>query len=248
MVSRAVLRDAMRRVDDFRRRRGARAGVRLVVGHIRRRLWHSEAHVWYVLDLSSPPAVRELPQGYRLIRGNDEDADRIADLETVGPMTARARIADGADFWLVIDGEDRSAFACWTFHDKAPVFAAANGFLRLPADVAVLEDSVTSEHHRGRGIAPAAWTVVADELVRTGVRWLLTKVELDNTPSRRAVNKVGFLPYALMQLRRRTVRRTVAVWTDGSPLGEQLVRGLPGRRSASPPPEVLGYRTPPHAA
>jgi GNAT superfamily N-acetyltransferase len=76
-----------------------------------------------------------------------------------------------------------------------------------------LEDSVTAPLARGRGVAPAAWSAIADELAGEGVRRMITKVRVDNLPSRKAVEKVGFEGVALMHfkrigpLRRTSVRR-----------------------------------------
>ena len=195
--------------------------------------------MWYALDLATPPALRPLPDGYRIIRGTEEDADRISQLDTIGPLAARQRMKEQADFWLVADEQDRSAFACWTFRGQAPVFAAAGGTMQIADDVAVLEDSVTSADHRGRGIAPAAWTAVAGELSQAGVRWMVTKIARENVASRRAIVKAGFNAYAMVEHVRRGPKRTVRAWTDDSEVARQLVHALPASEAPGQPPEPL---------
>jgi RimJ/RimL family protein N-acetyltransferase len=70
--------------------------------------------------------------------------------------------------------------------------------MALAPGTACLEDSVTASAARGRGVAPGAWTAIAEGLAAEGVRRLITKVEVDNIPSRRAVEKVGFRAVSLM--------------------------------------------------
>ena len=75
--------------------------------------------------------------------------------------------------------------------------------LPVPArDAASLEDSVTSPDHRGQGIAPAAWERVADSLADRGIPAMLTTVRADNTPTLKALKKVGFTPYAAVRYTR----------------------------------------------
>jgi RimJ/RimL family protein N-acetyltransferase len=75
------------------------------------------------------------------------------------------------------------------------------------------------------GIAPAAWTLIGDELARAGFNTLVTKIETSNTPSRRAVEKVGYRPVAEMRYMRVGSRRRTAVRSlDG--LGEELATRL----------------------
>jgi L-amino acid N-acyltransferase YncA len=94
--------------------------------------------------------------------------------------------------------------------------------LELPPGVASLEDTVTSPLARGQGVAPAAWSRMADALAERGVGTMVTTVESENAPTHRAVSKVGFAEYAAVRYTRIGPRRRVEVWTDGDPLGEQL--------------------------
>jgi GNAT superfamily N-acetyltransferase len=103
----------------------------------------------------------------------------------------------GADLWLVLDGQ-QLVFACWIFHGSMPMLAAPGARLMLPPEIVCLEDSLTSASYRGRGVAPAAWSEIADALEPTGVEYIITKIEESNTASRRAIVKSGFHESAIM--------------------------------------------------
>ncbi len=119
----------------------------------------------------------------------------------MSPSEARERLRDANDLWLVLE-HDRALFSCWIFRDGTPVIAAPGGQLPLPAGTVCLEDSVAAAAARGRGIAPAAWSAIADTLAEEGQEHMITKVAVDNAPSRRAVEKAGFDAVALMHFRR----------------------------------------------
>ena len=222
---------------NYVQRRGVRSAAGLLADHAKRRVWAEESHTWYALDLEGERPRRPLPEDLRLVRDDREALDRIADLDTISPAAARERLDAGGRSWLVLDDQGRGAFACWNFFGAAPVFAAAGGELQLPGHVVVLEDSVTSPEQRGRGVAPAVWSVVGDTLASEGFRYLITKIERANVPSRKAIVKAGFRLYALDEHVQRGPRRQVRVWTDGGELGEHLVSALPAARAPGPSPE-----------
>jgi GNAT superfamily N-acetyltransferase len=166
-----------------------------------------EEHVWYVLELSR---VKRLPlaDGYELRQAEDADLEQASTLTTMGRDEMATRRNRGARLWLVLH-EGEPAFACWIFPRVTPVRAAMDRVLELPRGVACLEDSFTGASHRGQGIAGAAWTSVARELKNEGFTTLITKVEVDNVPSRKAVEKAGFRGASTMRLRRRGRRERV---------------------------------------
>ena len=90
-----------------------------------------------------------------------------------------------------------------------------------------LEDSVTSSAYRGRSVAPAAWSQIADSLEQAGVESIITKIDENNVPSRRAVEKVGFREIATMRYRRQGLshRTTVTAGTTGE-TAESLAENL----------------------
>jgi RimJ/RimL family protein N-acetyltransferase len=167
-----------------------------------------EHHVWYVLDLAEI-IDRPLADGYTL-RQIDPNEDLGAVLIDVRPEIAGPRLAEGNQAWVVEDAEGDPAFNCFVFFGRTPARAAESRSLLLPPGTACLEDSVTAAAHRGHGIAGGAWAKIAAGLRDDGFEVLVTKVEVENVPSRKAVEKIGFLPAAVMHLRRRGVVEHVA--------------------------------------
>lgn len=161
----------------------------------------TERHVWYELDPGAERPKRALEAGLTLRRGEADDASLLADLETVTPDEASARIDGGNDQWLVLDG-DELLFSCWIFRRLTPVLGAPGGELALADGMVCLEDSVTTAAARGRGIAPAAWSAIGDGLAGEGQRRMITKVTVENAPSRKAVEKAGFEGVAIMGFKR----------------------------------------------
>jgi RimJ/RimL family protein N-acetyltransferase len=181
-----------------------------------------EEHVWYSLELATERSRRPLPDRLRLARERgEEEPPPLAGEE------ARDRLAVGAEMWVVRD-DDQAAFACWIFRERAPVLACRTGWLEIPAGAVVLEDSITSPAFRGRGIAPAAWSAIADFLAAEGLQRMLTKVEVENTASRRAVEKASFAEVAIMRLTRLGPRKRVEI-VPFAPIGLTLAEQLGAR-------------------
>ena len=190
---------------------------------VRRVFFLCEEHVWYQLDLADERPRRDLIDGVRLLRAGDDDLHYV---EEFGRYVeeARERRAAGNDLWVALEGE-QPLFACWTFRTDTPVYAAKGGWLQLPERTACLEDSVTSPLARGKGIAPASWTLIADALAQEGFDAMITKVATDNAPSRKAVGKSGFREIAVMEMTRVGPSRRVAVACMGG-VAESLARSL----------------------
>lgn len=169
-----------------------------------------ERHLWYTLDLRIARPAAVMPGGFELRRAGPADIALLQDLPTIGLHEAQARHRAGADLWLVLD-DGAPAFACWIFRERTPVLAARGGWLPLPPATACLEDSVAAPAYRGRGLAAAAWSAIAGDLARGGMTSIVTKVREDNAASRRAVEKAGFEPTALMSLTRLAMRAHVDV-------------------------------------
>src|SRR5215208_3204611 len=151
------LRSAVREdgVGGVARRVAARGGHSLLL---------SEEHIWYALDLTGERPRRELPEGFELhLATEDEVEDAAALPNQAGVDELRARIAGTADVYMVRE-HGNPAFACTIFRERTPTIAVRGGWLDLPADTVCLEDSGTSPDFRGRGVAPGAWTAIADAL------------------------------------------------------------------------------------
>jgi GNAT superfamily N-acetyltransferase len=204
------------------------ATARVVLGAIGARVYLDESHAWYSLDLDGVHEAPSLPEGMRLVRATDADVASYVALGAASAASVRARLDAGASLWLVSEGP-RAAFACWTFAHATPVAAARGGRLRLPEQCLCLEDSVTAPTFRGRGIAPAAWDAIAKQLRAEGFMLMITKVEIANAPSRRAVTKAGFVEFAIVRHRRLAQRRRVEVWPHAGVLGVDLAGALPAR-------------------
>lgn len=203
-------------------RHGARGVARIASKRARRRFNADEAHIWYSLDLGEDRPRRELPEGLVLRLATEADFPAIEALPGADPVHALRRgLAAGHELWVVDDGE-RLAFCCWIHLGVAPVLAARHGSLVLPAGVVCLEDSVTSPDFRGRGVAPGAWAAIADRFAAAGYSAVITKVETDNQPSRRAVEKAGFREIATMRLERRGFTTRVTVVPGDGALGYEL--------------------------
>ena len=158
----------------------------------------AEAHVWYQLDLArTARAERSRTRSGSCAPATTSSAapSRWAS----GIEEVRQRRAQGNDLWLAAD-DGGPLFRCWIYRRRAPVLAAPGGWLELPQDSVCLEDSATTARARGRGIAPGAWTAIADSLEAEGVARMITKVGVDNEASRRAVVKSGFREVGVMRL------------------------------------------------
>lgn len=196
------------------RRFGVVGGVRRVAaiaGHwLSRALYVREQHVWYMLDLTAPLSQITCPPGFDIAMAAAGDVALLEQLPTIGAYIARQRLAAGTELWLLREGT-HAASACWIFRDRTPVFAARTGWLTLPPHTVCLEDTVTSPAYRGRGLAGTLWSDIARGLQRQHVAAIITKVAADNTASRRAVEKAGFAPVAVMTLTRRAFRARVTL-------------------------------------
>ncbi|HEX8121488.1 MAG TPA: GNAT family N-acetyltransferase [Solirubrobacteraceae bacterium] len=199
------------------RRHGVRDTARRSAAHVTSPLRRVDtSQIWYHLRLDDHGRPRrELDPEFLLRKGSQDDAVLFEDLPTdpavnkPTPELIASRATQGAQLWVVVDG-DRAAFCCWTFATAAPIWGA-KGNLALPPDIALLEDSYSSPHVRGRGVAPGAWTKIADTLQGDGFRAMITKVDVRNQPSRRAVEKAGFREIGVMRIQGRLGVRRIRV-------------------------------------
>ena len=159
--------------------------------------YRHERHIWYVAPASSVKVDHALPVGLKLQRSGREHLDLLSESKLYGWSAAETFFAEGGDLWIVFDGS-RPAFCCWVFRERMPTVAAPGGWKGLPAKTACLEGVVTDVAYRGRGIAPAAWSLVARSLNEEGIETITMKVEKGNRSMERAVLKAGFQEVALM--------------------------------------------------
>jgi hypothetical protein len=188
-----------------------RYGVRGIIAARWERIVFTDRQVWYELDLGSQRPRVDLPEGFEVRRPSAQEGPRLIEaLPTVSADETARRLAGGADLWMALhDGVP--AFSCWVFRVEAPVPAARTRTMTLPEGVVCLEDSVTGRDFRGRGLAPAVWTILSDEEERSGTRSIITRIGEENVPSRRAILKSGFQEIALVAHTRRARSERVSV-------------------------------------
>jgi ribosomal protein S18 acetylase RimI-like enzyme len=214
---------AVARVLQAVQRHGVAGATRRLLGRLSRR----ESHVWYRLEVGAPRPRIDLLEGLQLRRGTRSELSSVSSLYALTLDEGFERFDAGAELWLVVDAALLVVFACWIYHRLTPALAAPGGLLALPPDTVCLEDSVTAREYRGRGVAPAAWTKIADRLQAEGARRIITKVGTDNVPSQKAVEKAGFRPIAEMRLVTLGPFKHVDLHPfDGDPVAEHLRRVL----------------------
>lgn len=221
-----VARGGLARIRDSLERRGLGGTLGTVLAGARPLVLLREEHVWYALDLHGDRPRRPLPPEVELVRAEASQWP-LASAMDGGPDADQIREFSGVggELWMVLDG-GRAAFTCWVFPRVTPAIAARGGWLHLPPSTVCLENSATSPGHRGRGIAPGAWSAIADGLSGRGVETMITKVAVDNVPSRKAVSKAGFTEVAVMHLRRLGPRTRIAVSPSGPGLSSYLADTL----------------------
>jgi len=138
-----------------------------------------------------------LPEGLNLQRSGREYLDLLSNSKLYGWSAGETFFAEGGDLWIVLDGK-RAVFCCWVFRERMPTVAAPGGWKDLPAKTVCIEGVVTDAGYRGRGIAPAAWALIAHHVDKEGMQTITMKVEAGNQSMRRAVTKAGFHEVAMM--------------------------------------------------
>lgn len=172
-------------------------GARFAAHYLSTALYRHERHVWYSATTSDVKAIRPLPKGLNLLRAGREHLDLLSQSNLYGWSAAETFLAEGGDLWIVREGE-RPVFCCWIFRERIPTVAVRGGWKGLPSNTVCLEEAVTDPGYRGRGIAPAAWSLIAQTLNEEGVRKIVTKVEEANKSMRRALLKTGLHQVAMV--------------------------------------------------
>lgn len=215
------------------RRYGVGGSVRRIATIARDCVYDRRTHVWYELPLTGDRSRRELAPGLMLVQATAQHVPMLEALWAIDPAEAYRRLASEGTLWLVLEGET-PAFSCWTFVGRTPIRAVAGGWLPLPAGTVCLEESMTAEAFRGRGIAPAAWSAIAERLEAEPFSRLVTAVEEENVASRKAVEKIGFRQIGLMHSSRHGLRTNVTTEASGTAAAflEDGARQLPTAAAA----------------
>lgn len=207
------------------RRHGFRGLARIAAVRLRRPVYWRETFIWYELDLDGYSGDLPLADGYELVRADEGSLD-LAAVTGKKPELVRRTLAEGHDLWIVRAAAGDAAFSCWVYRGRAPEIAAQKGWFDLPAGVLCLEDSVTVAEHRGKGIAPAAWSAVAKVLAGEGAASMVTRVAEDNGASRHACRKAGFEEIGEMEFKRTWPRSSQRVLRARGTVGQQLAQAL----------------------
>jgi hypothetical protein len=211
------------------RRYGAAGAARRLLALARETVYLRQEHVWYELDLRGERPRRDLDSGFDLLQAGEEHIPLLDELWAIDHAEVKRRLRSGGTLWLVLEGQ-RPAFSCWTFRGLTPIRAAQKGWLDLPSDTACLEESMTAAAYRGRSIAPAAWTLIADRLADLELGRLVTTIEEENTASRTAVSKVGFVEIGRAQTLKTGSRVRVQLTTGDRDGSAAFLRRLERRR------------------
>jgi len=208
------------------KRRGLSETLGLAATRVRDKVVLREEHVWYQLSLQADRPRRSLAPGLQLVQATERERELATQISgEPSPESVREFHAVGGQLWVVLD-VGRPAFSCWIFPKVTPALAAPGGWLELPPGTVCLENSATSPQDRGRGIAPAAWSEIADALAGEGIVSMITKVTVENIPSRKAVAKAGFVEIAMMRMARQGTRTTVRIKPLGADMSAQLAERL----------------------
>lgn len=204
----------------------ARRAVDRARSELQLRLWRDYQHVWHALRLDAQRPHPRLPDGLRLVIGEERHLPLLATIPATGQLMARDWLRAGTRLFLVLDSDDRAVFAAWVFHREVSISVAPGGWLPLPDGVGALDECYVAAGHRGRGIAPAAWSLIADALEQEGDEALLG-IAVENDPSaRRVLAKAGFDPITRMSARRRLFLVRLRGEPDGE-LGRRVVERWP---------------------
>lgn len=199
------------------RRNGVTGSARIAVRRAHHAASASADEGWHVLRLDRPDRPRrELPEGLRLRLCSEHELDYAAPAlaDDVSTGMIERRFERRQRMWIA-ESDDGPAFTCWIFTGYTPSAVAPGQRLDLPPGFVGLEDSFTAPDFRGKGVAPAAWTAIADLMESEGATAIATPVAESNEASRRGVAKAGFEQMAVAHLRRRAFRTRVRVEGEG---------------------------------
>lgn len=212
------------------RRHGFRATVGKAFQVAGTRIYFDETQVWFEIPLGEDRPRVAMPEGIQLVHGGVDELSLLAQLPGVGEAQAELRLKAGHDLWMAVEGR-KAAFACWIFRGSVPTIAAPKEQLIMPPGIVCLEESVASPDFRGRGIAPAVWSVVADGLQREGVAAMVTRCKEDNVAVRRALAKSGFREIAIVHFRRAGLRQYTTIRPEPGSTADWLAGRLMDRES-----------------
>ncbi|MGB3483059.1 MAG: hypothetical protein WBB07_12685 [Mycobacterium sp.] len=125
--------------------------------------------------------------------------------------------------WVAVDPAGKICFMTWmlTSQDNALIRELWGDWLpKIKPDEVLIEGIYTAESHRGLGIMADAATRIAEGALATGARYGLGFIGSGNSPSLRAGEKAGWIPFLTREegwvLFRRRVRFSPVVDAHGT--------------------------------
>jgi RimJ/RimL family protein N-acetyltransferase len=135
----------------------------------------------------------------RLFAGTQVRVSRQARLEEANRVALLAERC--AKPFVAVDlADDRPCFVQWMFTARSNDFIRRyfrGRFPRLADNEALLEFAFTPPEYRGRGIMPAAMSMVAEQGEQHGVRYVTTFVLRENSAALKGCAKAGFSPFTI---------------------------------------------------
>ncbi len=159
--------------------------------------------------------------------GEERHVPLLSTIPATGQLMARDWLRAGTRLFLVLDRADRPVFAAWVFHGEVSVSVAPGGWLPLPDGIGALDECYVAADHRRRGIAPAAWSLIAERLEHEGDEALLAGLEEGYAQGAPALARAGFAPVARVRTRRRLFLARMRT-EPGDELGRRLAELWPG--------------------
>lgn len=196
------------------RQEGLRPTVAAAARRLRHAVWLRESHVWLLIGLDEPRPRPRLAPDLHFVRVPDQDVDSVAQLGA-SVATAGRRLARGHQLFATRQGA-RTVGVVWAFLGEAPTVVMPTGWLPLPDGYVNVEDTLVAPDQRGKGIAPAQYSLTFDDLRDKGFTHVVGKVPVDNVANRRACAKLGWTEVAVVDLLRVLGWRRVSVRALGT--------------------------------
>lgn len=196
------VREALEAVRDRLGRHGARDTAEHVLRVLRERWMPPWQHLYWmpaaeVLRLAAPPdaSLRVIERFEDLSESERIDLARHVGESSIG--LAHARLERGCELHLLLKGE-RIAGSRFVVFGRAHRF---QGVVLTPRDTMGLDVRIEREL-RGQGLAPLFFSLSIQDLHRRGCERVFAAVSVQNTPSIRTLERVGFRQILQFRIRR----------------------------------------------
>lgn len=147
-------------------------------------------------------SIRPLQEsGVKMLFKEDSSSHKFQELiKTRGELTQ----APIPHCYMAVTEDNTPCYMQWLIgpqHNHLIQHFLGNSFPFLNQNEALLEGAFISSAFQDKGVVPDAMSQIALEANKMGVRWVLTFVELENTPVLRDCHRSGFSPYIIKKER-----------------------------------------------